>query len=85
MAAAVYLLCALASTACAALLLRQHRRTRANLLFWSSVGFCGLALNNVLLFLDYVVIADVSLLLARNVVALASLMILVFGFIWSTR
>lgn len=84
-AAGVYLLCAITSSLCAVLLFRQHRQTQARLLFWSFLGFSGLALNNVLLFVDYVILPDVSLLLARNLVAVASMTLLVFGFIWSSR
>jgi hypothetical protein len=45
----VYVLCALTSLACAVLLLRGWRRTRARLLFWSGICFVGFFLNNALL------------------------------------
>jgi hypothetical protein len=52
------------------------------LLFWSSLCFVGLAVNNVLLFVDLVVVPQVDLLAARNVVALVALVVMLFGLIW---
>ena len=53
---AVYMLCAATSLACAVLLLRGYRRSGARFLLWSSLCFVGLALNNVILFVDKVVL-----------------------------
>jgi hypothetical protein len=85
MAEVVYVLCALASVACAALLLRGYLASRTRLLFWSSLCFFGLAINNVLLFVDLVLIPDVDLALVRASVAVAALMVLVLGLIWESR
>lgn len=82
MAAAVYLLCALTSILCAALLIRAYRANRARLLFWSSLCFIGLALNNVLLFVDLVLVPQVDLRMVRDLSALAALSIMLFGLIW---
>ncbi len=69
MAEVVYILCAATSILCAVLLFRSYRASRAKLLFWSSLCFVGLALNNVLLILDlYVVSTDLFYL--RTLVAL---------------
>jgi hypothetical protein len=81
MAEAVYLLCALTSLLCAVLLFRSHRAVRTPLLFWSSLCFAGLALNNVLLFVDLVVVPDFDLRLVRSSSALASLALLLYGLI----
>ena len=51
-AAAVYILCFLTSAACALLLIRSYRRSRARLLLWSGVAFVALAANNLLLVID---------------------------------
>jgi Family of unknown function (DUF5985) len=54
-------LCALAVATCAAcmaLLFRGYARSRRRLLFWSGVCFVFLTLNNVLLFLDLVVLEE---------------------------
>ena len=82
MAAGVYVLCALTSTFCAVLLLRAYRLRRARLLFWSSLCFVGLALNNILLFVDLIVVPQIDLLPARNVAALLALAVMLFGLIW---
>jgi Family of unknown function (DUF5985) len=81
MAESVYLLCALTSIACAALLWRGYRLSRTRLLFWSCLCFIGLALNNVLLLVDLVVVPDVDLSLWRTTVGLVSLMILLIGLV----
>lgn len=82
MAEAVYLLCALSSLLCAGLLLRGWRRTRTRLLLWSSVCFVGLAANNVLLFVDKVVLGpEVDLSPVRSTVALAALSAMLIGLI----
>jgi hypothetical protein len=85
MGEAVFALCALTSLACAALLLRSYRRTRARLLLWSSICFVGLALNNILLFLDLIVMPNVDLSLPRAVLALGSVLFINFGLIWDAK
>lgn len=85
MAEAVYILCALASMTCSALLLRTYLRSRARLLLWSSLCFIGLALNNILLFLDLVIVPDTDLSILRGLVALASVALLNFGLIWESK
>jgi hydrogenase/urease accessory protein HupE len=78
----IYILCALTSLFCAVLLWRSYRRSRTRLLMWSTWCFFGLALNNVLLVLDLVVVPDVDLALVRAGVALGSMMMLLIGLIW---
>ncbi len=83
MAELVYLLCATASLACAALLLRSFRRSGLKLILWTSLCFAGLALNNVLLFVDLVLVPKVDLLVLRDVTALAAVSVLLYGLISS--
>jgi hypothetical protein len=78
----VYVLCALTSAACAALLLRGWRRSRQRLLLWSGLCFVGLALNNVLLVVDLRVAAAADLSFVRTLPALAGVALLLYGFIW---
>jgi hydrogenase/urease accessory protein HupE len=85
MASAVYALCALTSILCAALLGRAYARTRTKLLLWSTLCFVGLALNNVLLFVDLVMLPDVDLRLVRAASALGALLLLVIGLVWESR
>jgi hypothetical protein len=79
MAESVYVLCALTSIACAVLLFRGYRESRTRLLFWSSLCFLGLAINNVLLLLDTVVVRTVDLSLWRGGTALVALFVLLYG------
>jgi hypothetical protein len=85
MAEGVYLLCAVTSVLCSVLLLRGFRTNRTRLLFWSSLCFTGLALNNLLLFIDLVVVPDVDLSLVRSITALLAMLLLLYGLIWEAR
>ena len=85
MAEVVYLLCTAMSLLCAVLLIRGFRQTRVRLLFWSAWCFIGLAINDLLLFVDLIVIPSVDLSWLRTGTALASLLVLVGGLIWETR
>ncbi len=78
----VYLLCFLTSSACAWLLGRSYARTGARLLLWSSACFLLLAGNNLLLVLDLLVLPEVNLRLGRQLLALAAVSVLIFGFVW---
>ena len=78
----VYLLCLATSVACAWLLGRSYRRNGARLLLWSSICFGFLALNNLLLVLDLLVVPGLDLRLARLAVALLAIVALLWGFIW---
>lgn len=80
---AVYLLCSASSLLCMALLARSYLRSRSRLLLWSTLCFVGLALNNLFLFIDVVVLpVEVDLLPMRHASALAGLGLLLYGFIW---
>ena len=81
-AGVVYVLCALTSLACAVLLLRGYRRTRARLLLWSGLCFLGFFLNNVLLFVDLRVVPEVDLAIIRLVPAVAGVALLLYGLVW---
>lgn len=85
MAEVVYVLCALTSAACAGLLTRAWTRTRVPLLMWSALCFALLTLNNVLLFLDLVVITGVDLSVARSGSGLAGLLVLLYGLIYGRQ
>ncbi|HEY2289640.1 MAG TPA: DUF5985 family protein [Thermoanaerobaculia bacterium] len=85
MASVVYALCALTSALCAVLLWRAYRASRARLLLWSSLSFIGLACNNLLLFIDLVVVPSVDLSLYRSLMAAISVMVLLLGLIWDSN
>ena len=82
MAEVVYLLCALASLACAGLLMRSYRHSRLQLILWTSVAFVALAANNVLLFVDLVIVPRaVDLSVVRNSFALGGVLVLLHGLV----
>ena len=81
MAELIYFLCALVSTFCAALLIRNYFRTRLRLALFASLCFAGLALNNVLLVVDLVVVPSVDLSLLRGGLAVAAMLLLVVGLV----
>lgn len=81
----VYSLCFVMSALCALLLVRSYRRQRSSLLLWSSLCFVGLAVNNLLLVLDLLVVHSVDLSLPRQISALVALGLLVVGLIREVR
>ena len=82
----VYILCALTSILCAVLLLRGYRATRTRLLFWASLCFGFLAINNVILYFDLVILPpQIDLFWYRNAAALIGMLALVFGLTWESH
>ena len=55
MGPAVYILGALISLCCGILLLRSYGQVRKRLLLWSGLCFVGLAISNLLIFVDLVI------------------------------
>jgi Family of unknown function (DUF5985) len=85
-AEAVYILCALTGILCALLLYRGYRANRTRLLFWASLAFLLLAINNVVLYVDLVILpVRADLFWYRTGVALAAMLLLLFGLVWETR
>ncbi len=85
MASLVYGLCAITSGLCALLLLRAYFARPARLLLWSSLCFIGLAVNNMLLFVDLIIVPTVDLTMYRDITATCAIMMLLFGLIWHAR
>ncbi len=84
MATLVYALCGLTSMACAFLLLRGYASSRARLLLWAGLCFVGLAINNVLLFVDLRIVPEVDLSVWRSTPTLVGLLLLIYGLVWET-
>ena len=84
-AALLYLLCFFSSALCAYLLVTAFRRGRDRLLLWSAICFSLLAVNNLLVFIDIVLLPDFDLTLARLVTSLAGVAILLYGFVWEVE
>lgn len=82
--AIVYLLCLAASACCALLLVRSYRETRTRLLLWSAACFLLLAVNNLLVVTDILVLPSMDLLPLRRLASLSAVGVLLFGFIWES-
>jgi len=85
MESVAYVLCGITALACAVLLLRGYRRKKFRLLLWCSLFFFAVTLENMILFVDLVLIPQVDLSLYRKLVALAGLLVLLYGLIWETK
>ena len=85
MAEGVYALCALTSAICGLLLVRSYRRNRVRLLFWSAFCFVALAVSNVVVFVDLVVVPDIDLSPLRGLTAMVGLASLLFALVWEAR
>jgi hypothetical protein len=70
---------------CTYLLLQAYFRSRSRLLLWSGLCFAGLTLNNIVLVLDKLVFLSIDLSIWRNLLALASMAILLYGLIWDSE
>ncbi len=78
----VYLLCFLTSFAAMVLLYRSYLQHETRLLLWSALAFVALAVNNLLLFVDIVVLPSVNLLPLRYLSALIAVGLMLYGFVW---
>ncbi len=80
--AILYALCGLTSLGCTVLLYNRYRKSKVQLLFWSSAGFMLITLTNILLFIDRIVLpTSVDLLFVRTVVTLAGVMVMIYGLV----
>jgi hypothetical protein len=83
--AIVYSLCLATSVLCAFLLVRAYFESRSRLLLWSALCFVCLAVNNLMVVFDMLLLPAVDLTLARQVAAIAGVALLLYGFIWEAR
>lgn len=78
----VYVLCILTSVTAMWLLLRSYRQNGSRLLLWSAAAFVAFALNNLLLFVDIVLLPDVDLRPLRALTSFIGVAVLLYAFIW---
>ncbi len=78
----IYLLSVITSLLCVCLLTRAWLRDRARLLVWSAVCFALLAINNLVLAVDILLLPATNLTILRLVTALLAVGVLLCGFIW---
>jgi len=78
----VYGLCFATSSLCAWLLARNYARTRMRLLLWSALCFLLLALNNLVVVIDTLLVPSFDLRALRLLLSLTAVSVLLFGFVW---
>lgn len=81
----IYLLCAATSLVVATILLRQYLKSRTRLLLWSLICFAGLAVNNVLVYVDLVMYTGVDLSLYRSAAGAGAMAAMLYGLVWEAR
>lgn len=81
----VYLLCFLTATLCGVLLVRRHLAAPTPILLWSAACFVLLAISNLLVVIDFMVLLDISLRTPRLVLTLLAVSLLLYGFIWEAE
>jgi hypothetical protein len=81
----LFLFAALTSFACMVLLFRGYARTGLRLLLWSALCFIFLTVNNILLFMDNIVLPDFDLRPYRLLAALVAIGCLLYAFIWEAE
>ena len=81
----VYLLCAGTCLLCSVMLFRGYARSRVRLLFWAGLCFAGLMLDNIILYVDIVIVPNVDLAVWRKLPGLLATSVLVFGLIWESK
>ena len=70
---------------CAALLFKGYHNGRKKLLLWSGLCFCGLALSNLLVFVDLVLLPQIDLYRYRLTAAIIAMAFLLYGLIWESK
>jgi hypothetical protein len=79
-----YILCAATSLCAAALLLLRYRQLATRLLFWSALAFSGLAINNILVVVDLVMLPEPDLAPVRAFIAAVAMLVFLGGLISET-
>ena len=77
-------LAVLTCLSCTVLLFRGYTRSGMRLLLWSALCFVFLSVNNLLLFFDLIVFAELDLRPFRLAAALIGLLFLLYGFIFES-
>jgi hypothetical protein len=78
----IYLLCVVTSLLCAYLLARAYRRGKTRLLIWSALCFALLAINNLVLAADVLLLPDIDLSILQLLTSLSAVCVLLYTFIW---
>lgn len=81
----VYILCALTAVGCSFLLFRGYIRSRSRMLLWCSLFFGTLGFENMMLFVDFIIVPDTDLALIRRAIPLIGVGLLLYGLIFDTK
>jgi hypothetical protein len=81
----VYIVCAITSFLCAIMLFRGFRSFGVRLLLWSSLCFACLTIENIMLYVDFHVVPDVSLVFWRTIPGLIGVGLLLYGLVWESK
>lgn len=81
----IYLLCVATSLLCAYLLARAYRISGTGVLVWSALCFALLAVNNLILAVDTLLLPTIDLSILQLVTALVAVGVLLYGFIWAAE
>jgi hypothetical protein len=85
MEGAVYILCGFTALLCSVLLMRGYWNSQVRLILWSACFFLALAVENIILFVDLILVPDIDLSIVRNSTALSGVLLLTYGLIWENR
>jgi hypothetical protein len=85
MGPAIAVLGAIVSICCGLLLLRRYFEAQRKLLLWCAFCFLGLALSNLLDFVDLVLVPYADLYRFRLAAAALSMLLLLYGLIWESE
>ena len=78
----IYLLCVVTSLLCAYLLARAYRQAKTRLLIGSALCFALLAINNLVLAADVLLLPDIDLSILQLLTSLSAVCVLLYTFIW---
>jgi Family of unknown function (DUF5985) len=78
----IYMLCVITSLLCAWLLARAYLRAKTKLLVCSALCFALLAVNNLVLAVDVMLLPNVDLSILQLLTSLAAVMVLLYAFVW---
>lgn len=81
----VYILCALTAVGCSFLLFRGYARSRSRLLLWCGLFFGTLAFENVMLFVDFILVPETDLAMIRRTIPLVGVGLLLYGLIFDSK
>ncbi|HET7843005.1 MAG TPA: DUF5985 family protein [Xanthomonadales bacterium] len=81
----VYTLCAITASVTATMLLRAWRSTGTAMLFWSGLCFVGLAMSNVVVLVDLLLVPQLDLRWLRSSTGLLAVSLLIYGLLLEDR